>query len=135
MKDLKWPIVVLAVSVLIPLIVVLGWLSYEGKDATTLLSGTLLILSALGFGHLISKQNDIQETTATIKEQTNGRISQLTSMVAQQQRDQIAANDRHRMDMKEMADKMAMMIPAAMEPPVSGGGGYTSKEPGDSSNL
>lgn len=139
MKDLKWPAVVLVASVLIPLIIVLGWLSYQGKDATTLLAGVGLVLTALGFGYQFNKTSEIQQSTAKIEENTNGRIGQLTATVEQQRLDIAAANeahsravrdmaDQHRRDMREMADKLATMMPAEVVPP-------TGKEQGHSPDL
>lgn len=127
MKDLKWPGVVLVASVLIPLICVLGWLSYQGKDATTLLAGVGLVLTALGFGYQFNKTSEIQQSTAKIEENTNGRIGQLNATLEQQRLDLAAANeahsravrdmaDQHRRDMREMADKLATMVPAEILP-------------------
>lgn len=128
MKDLKWPAVVLVTSVLIPLIIVLGWLSYQGKDATTLLAGVGLVLTALGFGYQFNKTSELQQSTAKIEENTNGRIGQLTTTVEQQRLDIAATNeahsrairdmaDQHRRDIREMADKLATMMPTEMVVP------------------
>ncbi len=127
MKDLRWPGVVLVVSVLVPLICVLGWLSYQGKDATTLLAGVGLVLTALGFGYQFNKTSEIQQSTAKIEENTNGRIGQLNATLEQQRLDLAAANeahsravrdmaDQHRRDMREMADRLATMVPAEIIP-------------------
>lgn len=125
MKELKWP----AVAVIGILLVVLGFLSYAGKDATTVLAGVTLVLSALGFGYFNNRQSEIQQTQTrtqgtvdAIKEQTNGRITELMAMVEKQHRDHQEQADRHRRDMREVADKMALMGPLPLEPPVSGGG-------------
>lgn len=95
MKDLKWTHVVLIAIVL----GVLAFLTYNGKDGAALIAGALALLGALGF--VVSKQSDLQETAATIKDQTNGRVGELIRIVEQQQR-----------DIKQMADKMAEMSPA-----------------------
>lgn len=126
MKDLKWPAVVLAASVLVPLIGVLGWLAYQGKDATTLLAGVVMILSALGFGYQFNKTAEIAQSTAKIEENTNGRIGSLTAQVEQQRRDMLSVTDQHRRDMKEMAEVLATMTPAAPEPSPHGGGKNSS---------
>lgn len=131
MKDLKWP----AVVVIVCLMVILGWLSYQGKDATTVLAGIIAVLGALGFGYQFSKTSEIQQATAKIEENTNGRMGELAkaaesertenrALVEKLIRDQQANNDQHRRDMKEMADKLAMMTPPA-ELPVSVSGGET----------
>jgi outer membrane murein-binding lipoprotein Lpp len=86
------------------------------------------ILAALGFGHVVSKQGEIQKTTAKIEEQTNGRISHLSSMLEKTQQDLNAANeqnaramrdmaDQHSRVLRDMADKMALMTPLASLPP------------------
>lgn len=118
MRELKWPHVALVVATL----AALSWLSYQGKDATTVLSGVFMVLGALGFGLLINKQSElkdqqteIKQNTETIKDNTNGRISQMMQMLDQQARD-------HRREMSAMADKLATMVPAPLEPPVSGAG-------------
>lgn len=128
-EDLKWP----AVAVIVALLAVLGWLAYNGKDASTVLAGVIAVLGALGYGMLTNKQSDIQtqqgeikQNTETIKEQTNGRITQLMEIVEKQHRDHQSQADQHRRDMKEMAEKMALMVPAPFDPPVSGGGGHSS---------
>lgn len=134
MKDLKWPAVVLVASVLIPLIVVLGWLSYMGKDATTLLAGVGLVLGALGFGYQFNKTSEIQQSTAKIEENTNGRIGQLTQLLEQQRIQIASANDQHRRDMKEMAETLATMTPP-VEAPVPGAAMYATKEHRHPSDL
>lgn len=113
MNDLKWPAVVVIVSIL----AVLGGLSYMGKDPTPVLGGILAILAAMGFGYTVNRQNETQATVATIKEQTNGGNRQLMQLMEQQRMDHARAADQHRRDMKEMADKLAAMMPVA---PVSG---------------
>ena len=125
MKDLKWP----AVVVIGILLVVLGVLAYAGKDAATVLAGVITVLGALGFGYFNNKQSEIQEkqtqtqgTVDAIKEQTNGRITELMGLIDKMHRDHQNQADQHRRDMKEMADKMALMAPLPLEPPVSGGG-------------
>jgi uncharacterized protein HemX len=132
-KDLKWP----AVAVIGILLVVLGGLSYADKNATTVLAGVIAVLGALGFGYNYSKQSEMaqkqtetQGTVDAIKEQTNGRITDLMTMVEKQQRDHQATNDQHRRDMKEMAERLAQMMPPPFDPPVSGAGGI-----GHSANL
>lgn len=104
---LKWP----AVVVILGLLVVLGFLSYKGKDATTVLTGVLAVLTALGFGYTLNRQSELQnsqteirQNTETIKEQTNGNIGSFMTMLEQQNRD-------HRRDMIAMADKLAAMLP------------------------
>lgn len=126
-EDLKWP----AVVIIVALIVVLGWLSYYGKDASTVLAGIIAVLGALGYGMLTNKQSDIQtqqseikSNTETIKDQTNGRITQLMEMLDKRDRDHQTQADQHRRDMKEMADKMALMTPPPPEP----GGGTRSPD-------
>lgn len=123
---LKWP----AVVVIVALLAVLGWLSYFGKDATTVLAGVIAVLGALGFGYQFSKTSEIQEkqteikkTTDTIQEQTNGRISQMMNMMERQ-------NQEHRREMAAMADKMATMTPP-IDPP----GVYADKEHKHPSDL
>jgi hypothetical protein len=130
MKDLKWP----AVAVISLLVLILGWLSYFGKDATTVLAGVIAVLGALGFGYTLNRQGEIQgeqkeirQNTETIKEQTNGRISQLMSMIDEQ-------NRAHRREMSAMADKLANMVPASPDP-TSGAGVYADKEHIHSSDL
>lgn len=113
--DLKWP----AVAVIGILMVVLGVLAYANKDATTVLAGVIGVLSALGFGYTFSKQSEIAQSTAKIEENTNGRIGQLTTLIEQQRLQLASVNDQHRRDMKEMADKMAMMTPPVPENPAS----------------
>ena len=130
MKDLKWTHVTLIAIVL----AVLGGLSFYDKDVAAVLSGVVLILGALGFNSLMSKQSDLQnqqteikQTADTIKEQTNGRIAQLTAMLERQnenhRREITAMADEHRREMAAMADKLAAMTPPPMEP-ISGGGFY-----------
>lgn len=133
-KDLKWP----AVVVILGLVMVLGFLAYHDKDVTPVLAGIIAVLGALGFGYTFNKQSEIQQSTAKIEENTNGRIGQMTNLIEKQQRDLAEVNDRHRRDMKEMADRMAMMTPPAPENPssVSGGGvGATWRETPHSSDL
>ena len=119
MKKLEWTHVVLILGIM----TVLGGLSYLGKDATIVLTGVIAVLGALGFGLMLNKQSEtqerqgeIKENVSLIKEQTNGRISQLIAMQERQA-------EMRRRDMKEMADKMAIMTPLPLEPPVSGAGG------------
>lgn len=126
MRKLEWTHVAL-VGIFM---VILGGLSYLGKDGMVVLTGVIAVLGALGFGFMMNKQAEIQEkqgeisqSATIIKEQTNGRISQLMATIERQ-------NEQHRRDMKEMADKMAMMGPLPLEPPVSGVGGE-----GNPSNL
>lgn len=122
--DLKWP----AVVVILGLLLVLGGLSWAGKDATMVLAGVIAVLGALGFAHVSNKQTDIQATADTIKEQTNGRMGQLTELLEQMRRDQMNGNDQHRRDMKEMADKLALMIPPTTISPTSGAPAYVAEE-------
>jgi len=126
MKDLKWP----AVAVIGVLIVVLGFLSYVDKDPSTVLAGVIAVLSALGFGYQFSKTSEIAQSTARIEENTNGRMGQMSREIEAQRMALANANEKHRQDMKEMADKLAVMIPAPLEPPVSGLGGE-----GNTANL
>lgn len=118
MKDLKWP----AVVVILGLLAVLGFLSYQSKDATTVLAGVIAVLGALGFGYQFSKTSEIQErqteiknNTEAIREQTNGRITEMMGMLDRQ-------NQEHRREMAAMADRLAQMIPPStpMMPPTSG---------------
>lgn len=129
MKELKWP----AVAVILGLMVVLGFLADRGKDATIVLAGIIAVLGALGFGALHNKQSEIQASAAKIeasnseiKENTNGRIGQLTDLLEKTLRSQQDSNDQHRRDMKDMIDKMAVMSPIPTDPPVSGGGSHAS---------
>jgi len=124
MKDLKWP----AVAVIVALLMVLGWLSYNGKDAATVLAGVIAVLSALGFGYQFSKTSDIQQSTARIEENTNGRIGQLTRELEAQRLQLAQVNEAHRRDMSQMADRLATMVPAD-------GATYTIRGAGDTSNL
>lgn len=131
MKDLKWP----AVAVIVALLVVLGLLSYADKDATTVLAGVIAVLGALGFGYTFNKTSEIQQSTAKIEENTNGRISQMTALIDKQQRDLADVNDRHRRDMREMADKLAAMTPPENMAPSSGAGAYADREHKHSPDL
>lgn len=108
---LKWP----AVAVILGLLVVLGVLSYFGKDATTVLTGVLAVLTALGFGYTLNRQSELQnsqseikQNTETIKENTNGNITAFMNMLETQNRD-------HRRDMREMAERLAAMMPPAAQ--------------------
>lgn len=130
-SDLKWP----AVAVIVALLVVLGFLSYKGKDATTVLAGVIAVLGALGFGYTFNKTSEIQQSTAKIEENTNGRISQMTMLIEKQQKDLADVNDRHRRDMREMADKLALMTPPTLDPPVPETGVYADREHSHPSNL
>lgn len=131
-EDLKWP----AVVVILGLLLVLGFLSYNGKDATTVLAGVIAVLGALGFGYTFNKTSEIQQSTAKIEENTNGRISHMTTLIEKGQRELAEVNDRHRRDMREMADKLASMMPVPENPSsVSGAGAYADKEHSHSSNL
>lgn len=132
-KELKWP----AVVVILGLVVVLGFLAYSDKDVTAVLAGIIAVLGALGFGYQFNKTSEIAQSTAKIEENTNGRLGQMTALIDKQQRDLAEVNDRHRRDMKEMADKLAAMTPPAPENPssVSGAGAYADKEHSHSSNL
>lgn len=116
MKDLKWP----AVAVVVALLLVTGALAFFDKDATTVLAGVIAVLSALGFGYTLNKQSEIQQSTAKIEENTNGRIGQLTAIVEQMQRNQQTTGEQHRQEMGRMADKLAMMTPP--EVPLATGG-------------
>jgi hypothetical protein len=116
MKDLKWPVA----AVIGILVVVLGTLSYFDKDTSTVLASVIAVLSALGFGYQFSKTSEIAQSTARIEENTNGRMSQMARELEAQRLALASANDRHHQDMKQMADKMALMIPAPLEPPTSG---------------
>ena len=135
MKDLKWPAVVVGVSIMFTLLVVLGVLAWAGKDATTVLAGVIAVLGALGFGYQYHRTTEIQQSTARIEENTNGRMSQMARELEAQRMALASANERHRQDMKEMADRMATMIPAPLEPPVSGAGAYVQRGAGDTSDL
>lgn len=131
---MKWP----AVVVIVALLMVLGWLSYAGKDATTVLAGVIAVLGALGFGYQFTKTSEIQQSTAKIEENTNGRIGQLTRLVEQQRQDMMSASDQHRRDMREMAEKLAAMMPAeavSASASVSGAGVYADREHSHSSDL
>lgn len=137
-KDLKWP----AVVVILGMVAALAFLSFYDKDVTPVLAGIIAVLGALGFGVTFNKQSETQQTVATIKEQTNGRMGDLMATVEQQRQDQNAANERHQREMshlvaenvrtmKEMADKLAAMVPPEAVNPISGVG---SGE-GNASNL
>lgn len=132
-NELKWPAVVVIVSMM----VVLGGLSWAGKDPTPVLGGILAVLAAMGFGYMNNKQNETNATLSAVKEQTNGGYKGLMQMVEQSHRDQIASNERHRRDMREMAERLAAMTPAAVTDPVpvSGGGVYADRENGHPPNL
>lgn len=126
MKDkLTWQHVALIGTLLL----VLGGLAWFGKDGSQVLAGVLAVMAALGFGFLVNKQNEIQASTARmeatgteIKENTNGRIGKMQEMLERSIQSQQNAADQHRRDMKEMADKLAMMTPLApVDPPVLGG--------------
>lgn len=108
-EDLKWP----AVVVIVALLAILGWLSYAGKDATTVLAGVIAVLGALGFGYQFTKTSEIQQSTAKIEENTNGRIGHLMDMVSSLQSDLANTNASHNRNLREMADKMAVMTPPA----------------------
>lgn len=131
MKDLKWPVV----AVIVALLLTLGFLSYHDKDVTAVLAGIIAVLSALGFGYTYNQQRELQgqqmeikQNTETIKDQTNGRISQLTQMLDQQARD-------HRREMSALADRLAGMVPGPVEP-TSGAGVYAeTKGPSHSPDL
>lgn len=143
MNDLKWP----AVVVIVALMGVLGGLSYMGKDPTPVLGGILAVLAAMGFGYMNNKQNETNATLATVKEQTNGGNKALLDLLNQQRQDHTAANEQHRREManlvdqntrtmREMAEKMATMMPVPPEAVSSvSGGGYAEKEHSHSSNL
>ncbi len=133
-QNLKWP----AVVVILGLVIVLGFLAYHDKDVTAVLAGIIAVLGALGFGYTFNKQSEIQQSTAKIEENTNGRIGQMNETIQKQQRDLAEVNDRHRRDMKEMAERLATMTPPAPDNPssVSGGGaGATWREGPHSSDL
>lgn len=115
MKELKWP----AVVVIVAMMVVLGGLSYAGKDPTPVLGGVLAVLAAMGFGYMNSKQNETNATLASVKEQTNGGYKGLMAMLEQSHRNQASANEQYRKDMRELAEKLALMTP------LSGGEGNT----------
>ncbi len=132
MKKLEWT----HVAVIGLLLLVMGGLSYLGKPTEAMLGAVLAVLAAFGFGFLNNKQNEIMEkqheitaTTGAIKEQTNGRIGELTSLVEQAIRAQQNMADQHRRDLKEMADKMAQMTPAVLEPVSGPGGEHASDVP------
>lgn len=110
MKDLRWP----HVAVVLGAFGVLGTLAYFEKDAAAVITGVLALLGVMGF--VAYQQSEIKQTTATIKDQTNGNIGQLMAMMEQTRQDLVASNDQHRRDMKEMADKMAMMTPPSDSP-------------------
>lgn len=132
MNDLKWPAVVVIVSMM----AVLGGLSYMGKDPTPVLGGILAVLAAMGFGYTVNKQNETNATVATIKEQTNGGYKSLMQMLEQERRDRAARDEQHRADMKEMATVLATMTPATVvDSSPTSGAGYASKEHSHSSNL
>lgn len=129
-KDLKWP----AVAVILVVVVVLAFLAYHDKDVTPVLAGIIAVLGALGYAHVSNKQTEIQQSTAKIEENTNGRIGQLNATIEQQRQDQIAReeqnsralrdmSDQHRRDMKEMAEKLATMTPPEAVNPASNPGG------------
>lgn len=101
--------------VIVALLAVLGWLSYADKDAATVLAGVIAVLGALGFGYQFTKTSEIQQSTAKIEENTNGRIGQLTRLVEQQRQDMMSASDQHRRDMRDMAEKLATMTPPTTE--------------------
>lgn len=133
-QNLKWP----AVVVILGLVIVLGFLAYHDKDVTAVLAGIIAVLGALGFGYTFNKQSEIQQSTAKIEENTNGRISQMTNLIEKQQRDLAEVNDRHRRDMRDMAERLATMTPPVPDNPssVSGGGaGATWKEVPHSPDL
>jgi len=134
MNDLKWPAVVVIVSTM----VVLGGLSWADKDPTPVLGGILAILAAMGFGYTVNKQNETNTTLAQVKEQTNGGNKALLAQLEQERRDRMTAAEQHRSDMREMADKLATMVPAAVvDSPgsVSGAGVYADREHSHSPNV
>lgn len=118
MKNLEWPQVALAAVAL----AVLGFLSWKGIDATPVIGGVLTLL-------VLNKQQEAQKDQGALKAsvdiiqgQTNGRLTELMSLVEKQnaahleamatlRREQAAMMDRHRADLKEAADKMALMAP------------------------
>lgn len=119
------------------LLLVLGGLAFLGKDGSQVLAGVLAVMAALGFGHLISKQNETQATvakletsSAEIRENTNGRLTAMQELVEKALAANQNAAEQHRRDMRDMADKLAMMMPPPADPPVSGPGGE-----GDSPNV
>lgn len=133
MRKLEWTHVAL-IGMVLAVLTLLSWL---GRDASIVLGAVLSVLTALGFGFMFNKQSETQETVATIKEQTNGRISHLAQMLQEAQSTAAAVSeansralrdqaDQHRRDMREMADKLAAMSPVAVDPPVSGGGIHSS---------
>lgn len=115
MKDLKWQHVVIVVAFM----GVLGFLNYTGNDGATLLNSLMMLLNVLGFGFMLTKQSELSETAATIKEQNNGRMSEMLNLVQQQRADQAAANERHSKEMAAMAERLAMMAPMSPPPPAA----------------
>lgn len=105
MKDLGWPHVVVILGVL----GVIGFLTYQDKDGAAVIGGALALLAAMGFS--INKLSEIQQSAATIKEQTNGRMGEFVTLLEQMRRDNVNIVDQHRRDMVAMADKLAAMSP------------------------
>lgn len=99
MKDLRWP----HVTVIVAVLGMLGWLSYEGKDGAGVIAGVLALLGALGY--VAHQQSQIKEHTSAIKQQTNGSLSEL--MRQSENKDRI---------IKELADKLAEMQPPTAPP-------------------
>lgn len=78
MKDLRWTHVVVVLGTL----GVLGWLAYQGKDGATVITGMLALLAALGF--VAYQQSEIKSHTEAIKQNTNGNISRMLTMLEKQ---------------------------------------------------
>lgn len=94
MNKLTLPQAILGSVVLL----VIGALTFAGKDTAALVTSGVAILSALG---LIVKQNaETQSTAQQVQQQTNGNTKELVQLISKQQ-DQIL----------ELSHKLAEMTP------------------------
>lgn len=120
MKDIRWQHVTMVLGVL----GVLGWLTYEGKDGATVIAGVLALLGALGF--VAYQQSEIKQTAATIEKQTNGAQSELMRQLEakdHRHREEMATKDRMIRQLQQENTDLALKVPppaAEPEAPVGG---------------
>jgi len=123
MEKIKLPHAIVIVSVMF----LMAFLVWKGVDSAPTVLGILTVLGGLGF--VVHNQGQQGERSANIQTTVNGNTNRLVDVINQQQQEfrtfvtehqhamavLVADHERH---MREMADKMAEMIPPSAVPQV-----------------
>lgn len=94
-------------------VLVLGALSYVGRDSAAVITGLVALLAAMGY--VVKGQGEVKEQAAAIKEQTNGNTTALYTLVRELQQQIADQHHTHQEQMLQLANKLAEMAP----PPAS----------------